>query len=152
MLRGEKLMSVREAHWTDTNEEREPRCRDIEEQVERRRKAMRLEDMDLPKGFRLVTPQPKQFWVVNQLVWGFQLAWAKVNKHGERMEEERLHFARYYTSVADEQQMHWAIEDFRRELAKEEVIESLTVKVYTRVRMELHPQRGWHGRHLGFAS
>lgn len=140
-------------HWTDPDEKPEPHCRSVEEKLDLRRHAMRLEDMDLPKGFRLVTPQPKQFWVVNQLVWGFCLAWAKVNKHGEREPDAYFHFARYYPTVADEQQMHWAVEDFRRELVKqEELEEKAKVRVYTRVRTELMPGRNWEGRHLRFAS
>lgn len=149
-LRGEKLMETREPHWTDAGDEREPRCRSVEEKLDRSRKSKHLEDMELPKGFRLVTPQPKQQWVVNQLVWGFWLAWAKVNKHGERVSDEYYHFTRYFPGVGDEPQMRWALEDFSRELEKQQELEREKAPTQTTVVHIRHGGRLTH--HLRFAS
>lgn len=105
--------------WNEMPAEHEPWMRTAEEQVEARRKFKRLPDCELPEGFRLVSPRPKQYWMGNQLVWGFCLAWARV-KNGVRGADEYLHVARYYPTVSDEPQMRWAIEDFTAELAEQE--------------------------------
>lgn len=107
---------IKPVMWNDPDTERDERPRNVEEQVQMRRARKTLEDCELPEGFRLVTPQPKQFWMSNQLVWGFKLAWAKVDGKGNRGVDEYYHVARYEPRVSDEVQMRWALEDFGREL------------------------------------
>lgn len=102
--------------WNELPEEREPRTREIEEQVELRRHSKCLADCALPDGFRLVTLRPRQYWIGNQLVWGFSLAWARLDRKGERGEDEFWHMARYHQTVADEPQVRWALEDFTQDL------------------------------------
>lgn len=109
-------------YWNEVDNERDERPRNVEEQVEMRRRKKHLEDCELPEGFRLVTPRPKQFWIHNQLVWGFKLAWARVDGHGVRGQDEYDHVARYEQRVSDEVQMRWAIDDFSRELEHREVV------------------------------
>lgn len=106
--------------WNDTDNEWEDRPRNVEEQVELRRAKKTLADCPLPEEFRLVTVQPKQFWIHNQLVWGFKLAWARVDGQGRRGAEEYEHVARYEPRIADEVQMRWAVDDFTRELQSAE--------------------------------
>lgn len=74
--------NVLEPHWTDTDTERDPRPKDLDEHVEMRRKGKRLQDVELPKGFRLISERVKQHWMLNQLVWGFWLGWGKTDRHG----------------------------------------------------------------------
>lgn len=104
-----------DAMWNDPDNERDERPRNVEEQVEQRRKKKRLVDCELPEGFHLVTPWPKQFWIGTQVRWGFQLAWAKVDRNGNRGEEETF-VAQYEPTIADEVQMRWALDDFSRKL------------------------------------
>jgi hypothetical protein len=105
--------------WNDTDDERDERPRNFEEQVEMRRGKKRLEDCELPEGFRLVTPQPRQFWMINQLVWAFKLTWARVDRNGVRGQDEYEHVARYEQRISDEVQLRWALDDFSRELERE---------------------------------
>jgi hypothetical protein len=102
--------------WNETDAEWDERPRNIEEQVELRRTRKRLEDCELPEGFRLVTPKPKQFWMSSQVRWGFCVAWAKVDGQGLRGADEYFYVARYEPGVTDEVQMRWALDDFSREL------------------------------------
>lgn len=108
--------------WNEVPEEREPRAREIEEQVELRRRSKSLVDCALPEGFRLVTERPKQYWIHNQLVWGFKLAWARV-KNGIRGNDEYSFVARYYPTIADEVQMRWALDEFSRELEDQQSVD-----------------------------
>lgn len=146
-----------EPHWTDDDsKERDPRPKDADEAVEMRRRGKRLQDMELPAGFRLISERPKQHWLVNQLVYGFWLGWAKVDRFGNREPDKYIFFARYYPQVSDEPQMRWAIDDFRRELQKQEELDREEMKPAVvagkKYRAEIVPQRNWHDRHLGFAS
>lgn len=76
------------------------------------RKTKTLMQCALPSRFELLTPRPRQMWLGNQLRWSFCLGWNK-----------QFYFvARYHESVSDEVQMQWALEDFRRELAAENLI------------------------------
>lgn len=159
MLRGEKLMQAREPHWTDTDTERDPRPKDLDEHVEMRRKGKRLQDVELPKGFRLISERVKQHWMLNQLVWGFWLGWGKTDRHGTRGPDEYTHFARFYPQVAEDTQMRWAIDDFRRELEKQEELDLEAMKNFLPTPInangykgEIMPQRNWHKTHLRFAS
>ena len=95
--------------WNDVDESPDENYREIEEQVEMRARAKRLVDCELPDGFRLVTPEPKQYWLEHQLRWGFCVAWAGVHV-------EYRYVARYLQTVSDEAQLNWTIDDFRREL------------------------------------
>jgi hypothetical protein len=77
----------------------------MEAHVEMRTKAKRLAECELPEGFRLITPTPRQYWIDSQLRWSFELAFG-----------EHRHVARYIQQVADDVQMQWAIQDFTAEL------------------------------------
>lgn len=105
--------------WNDTTNEWDERPRNVEEQVELRRHRKQLAECELPEGFRLVTPYPKQFWMGTQLLWGFKLAWAKVDGRGRRGADQYMHVARYEMGISDEVQMRWAVDDFARELELE---------------------------------
>lgn len=87
----------------------EPEAREVEAQVEMRIRAKRLSDCGLPQGFRLVTPEPRQFWMNSQLIWAFQLEYL-----GDS--QPRRFVMRYHQQVSDETQMRWALEDFTGEL------------------------------------
>jgi hypothetical protein len=102
--------------WNDDTHEWEPRARDADEAVDLRRGRKRLTDCTLPEGFRLLTPEPKQYWIEKTLVWGFTVAWGRVDTEGRRGADEYFFVARYEQEVADEFLMQWAIEDFSREL------------------------------------
>jgi len=108
----------RSPNWTDVETgEIEPRSRLIEEQVELRRHQKQLKDCELPMGFRLLTSEPKQFWMGWQLVWGFKLGWGPSDAQGNLLfGVKHTHTARYEQRIADEPQMRWALEDFTREL------------------------------------
>lgn len=111
--------------WNDPESPREPRVRHLDELVDLRTHSKRLQDCELPGGFRLVTSTPKQAWVDHQLVWVFVLGWAPVDIQGRRWTEDRyLYVARYHQFVPDEMQIGWAIQDFTRELEVAEVIQS----------------------------
>ena len=97
--------------WNDDTKEWDERPRNVEEQVDLRRRRKRLVDVELPEGFRLVTREPKQFWMDHQMRWGFMLAWGRVGKG-----DEYSHVGRYESMVSDEIQMEWALADFTREL------------------------------------
>lgn len=91
--------------------------RKMESLVDLRAHSKRLQDCALPDGFRLITVQPKQFWIDQQLVWGFALGWAPVDIQGRRWCEDRWSFvARYDWRIADEVQINWAVAEFAREL------------------------------------
>src|ERR1700748_1642611 len=105
--------------WNDPDNLPDDICREIEEMVEARHKAKRLVDCSLPEGLRLVTPRPKQFWIHNQLVWGFCLAWGQVDRLGNRGKDEFWHVERYDWRISDEMQMQWAVTEFMSELAAE---------------------------------
>jgi hypothetical protein len=83
----------------------DPTARTMDEQVEMRCKTKRLADCGLPSGFRLVTPAPRQYWLGQQLRWGFELRFG-----------EHQWIARYHQQVSDEMQMGWAISDFIADL------------------------------------
>lgn len=90
--------------WNDVDGQRdENQAREIDEQVEMRCKSKRLSDCELPEGFRLVTPAPRQYWLNQQLQWAFELRFR---------DHPYPHIARYHQQVSDEMQMHWAIADF----------------------------------------
>lgn len=108
MRRGRRIIGP---SWIDADDIQDPRCRDIEEQVEMRKSQKRLCDCSLPEGFRLVRPDPRQLRMNNQLRWAFVVAW-----------HDRLGVARYFYAAAydhripDETQLGWALDDFSREL------------------------------------
>jgi hypothetical protein len=77
----------------------------MDDQVEMRMKSKKLVDCTLPEGFRLVTPQPRQYWMEQQLRWAFEIAYG-----------DYKHVARYIQQVSDEIQMEWAMADFTAEL------------------------------------
>lgn len=79
-------------------------------------KRKRLRDCTLPEGFRLVTPEPRQFVMDGQLRYGFKLAWGRVDAQGRRGPDEWAFVARFEEFVPAEFQMQWAIDDFQREL------------------------------------
>lgn len=92
--------------WNDVDGPRdENQAREIDEQVEMRCKTKRLVDCELPEGFRLVTPAPRQYWMNQQLRWAFKLEFG-----------EHKFVARYHQQVSDEMQMQWAVADFTAEL------------------------------------
>jgi len=95
--------------WNDYDDDPDENYRSIDDQVQMRARAKRLEDCELPEGFRLVTPRPRQFWMDHQLMWGFQLAWSGVHV-------EYMFVARYYPTVCDEHQLNWALDEFTGEL------------------------------------
>jgi hypothetical protein len=103
--------------WNDVENVPDPSARSMDEQVEMRCKTKRLRDCELPEGFRLVTPIPRQYWIESQLRWGFELAFG-----------EHRHVARYLMQVADDVQMQWAIQDFTAELLFKGVALSQTRK------------------------
>lgn len=106
----------KDSKWNDEPiYERSPR--DIEEVVEIRATSKRLADCDLPAGFVLLTPRPRQFVLDNQLVWAFCIAWARVDRHGKRGPDEFFHVERYDPRIKDEIQMEWALTDFTNELS-----------------------------------
>jgi hypothetical protein len=117
--------------WNDLDDLPEDRPRNIEEQVTLRRMNKRLEDCTLPEEFRLVTARPKQFWIDHQLVWGFKLAWARVDGQGRRGVEEFAHVAQYDARIADEVQMRWALDDFSRDLAMQQTREHAVPLVFS---------------------
>jgi hypothetical protein len=91
--------------WNDVDNARDPDARSMDEQVEMRCKTKRLADCELPEGFRLTTPAPRQYWLDHQLRWCFELAFG-----------EHRYVARYIQQASDEMQMKWAIQDFTAEL------------------------------------
>jgi hypothetical protein len=102
--------------WNEIDSEWEERPRGTEELVQFRRRKKRLVDCELPEGFRLVTPEPRQFWLGTQVRWGFCLGWAKRDRFGNAVGEECFHVARYEPGISDEVQLRWAVDDFTREL------------------------------------
>lgn len=105
--------------WNEPDNRPDVICREIEQQVDIRARAKRLVDCALPEGFRLLTPRPKQFWIGQQVVWGFCLAWGQVDRMGNRGKDEFYHVERYDCRIADEVQMEWAITEFSVDLAAE---------------------------------
>jgi hypothetical protein len=91
--------------WNDVDNAPDPTARTMDEQVEMRCKTKRLCDCELPEGFHLATRTPRQFWLNQQLRWGFKLVFG-----------EHEHVARYLLQVSDDMQMQWAIQDFTAEL------------------------------------
>lgn len=91
--------------WNDVENIPDPIARTADEQVEMRCKTKRLCDCELPEGFKLLTPTPRQYWLDHQLRWCFELAFG-----------EHRHVARYIQQASDEMQMTWAIQDFTAEL------------------------------------
>jgi len=109
--------------WNEPDNAPEARVRHLDELVDMRAHAKRLEHCELPAGFRLVTPTPKQAWVDHQMVWVFVLGWAPVDLQGNRWcEDKYLSVCRYHQAIPDEIQMGWAIQDFQRELECAEVV------------------------------
>lgn len=103
--------------WNDPDDLPEIRCRLIEEQVQQRAKRKKLADCELPECFRLVTLQPRQFWMDKQMTWGFCLGWAPLDRQGVRQSSDLYcSVFRYDWRIADEIQMQWAVEEFTREL------------------------------------
>lgn len=98
--------------WNDVENVRDPDFRNMDDQVEMRCKAKRLCDCELPEGFKLVTPRPRQYWLDHQLRWGFELSYTPKHMHVTTFR----HVARYIQQVTDETQMHWAVDDFTAEL------------------------------------
>jgi len=103
--------------WNEPEGPAELLIRDAEELLadKEMRHRKTLKDCTLPEGFRLVTPEPRQFWMEGQLRWGFKLAWAHVSAQG-RGPDEWDFVARYEERVPDEFQMQWAIDEFQGEL------------------------------------
>jgi hypothetical protein len=100
----------------------DPNYRLVEDQVEMRLHSKHLAQCELPEGFRLVTPTPKQAWVDQQLMWVFVLGWAPVDIQGRRWCEDRYQSVfRYHQVIPDEIQMQWAVGQFTRELVEAEV-------------------------------
>lgn len=97
--------------WNEYDDQPDEVCRDIEDQVQMRSRAKRLQDCELPDGFRLVTPNPRQFWIQHQMTLGFCLAWQGVHV-------EFMYVARYSPQIRDEVQMEWALDEFTRELVE----------------------------------
>lgn len=95
--------------WNEYDDQPDEVCRNIEDQVQMRTHNKRLQDCELPEGFRLVTQQPRQFWIEKQMTLGFCLAWRGVHV-------EFMYVARYSPQVRDEVQMSWALDEFTREL------------------------------------
>lgn len=144
-----------EPMWNDALEEREPRCRDVEEQVEMHRRSKTLVDCTLPDGFRLATPRPTQYWMGSQVVWGFCLVWRRLDSHGNPCGDEYCYIARYHQSVGDDVQMQWALDEFMRELRAaglDERAPKVWLQTTVRMRPDIIPQRQWHKAHLRFAS
>lgn len=140
-------MKPTEPMWNEVAEAYEPANREIEEQVETRRKQKCLADCGLPVGFRLATPHAKQFWIENQLVWGFCLAWAPVDRLGNRLPDEYFHVSRYDWRISDDVQVCWALSDFIRELVAAgirlgDLKEQPTPN--SKVRTIREPLTGWH--------
>lgn len=107
--------------WNDYDEKPEKKFREMEELVAIRAKAKRLADCSLPEGIRLVTPHPRQFWIENQMVWGFCLAWGQVDRLGNRGKDEFYHVERYDQRIPDEVQMGWALEAFSTDLGAQKL-------------------------------
>ena len=61
--------------------------------------------------FRLVTPQPRQYWIAQQMRYCFELEFLDY----DHLQGYRF-VARYHDRIPDEAQMRWALEDFRGEL------------------------------------
>lgn len=107
--------------WNEVDELLDPRPKGIDDQVEMRRRNKPLAECSLPEGFRLVTPTAKQFWIKGQLTWCFELAWAPIDRKGNRGEDQHKHVSRYIWTVPDELQLCWALSDFMKELADKDV-------------------------------
>lgn len=91
--------------WNEFDDRPDPLAVTVDDQVEMRCKTKRLRDCELPEGFRLRTPAPRQYWLDHQLRWAFELGFG-----------EHRYIARYHQQVGDEMQMEWAIQDFTAEL------------------------------------
>ena len=101
----------------------DPNYRAPDDQVEMRLHTKNLSQCELPDGFRLVTPKPKQAWIDHQVRWVFILGWAPVDIQGRRWCEDRyISIFRYCETVPDEIQMQWAVQQFTRELTEAEVL------------------------------
>lgn len=91
--------------WNDPDNMPEERCNLIDEQIAARARRKTLRECRLPEGFTLLTLEPKQFWIEKQLTWGFSISF-----------KDFWYVARYDWRIADEIQMTWALDEFRREL------------------------------------
>lgn len=108
--------SLKPLMWNEPDARDPDRPRDADEHLEQRRHRKRLKDCSLPEGFRLVTPEPKQFWLDGQVRYAFQLAWGFVDANGRRIGDEWNQVFRYEEGIPDDFQIQWAVEDFGREL------------------------------------
>lgn len=97
--------------WNDIEEEPDIDYRAVEEQVEMRLHTKRMVDCELPEGFTLVTPSPRQYWLEQQLRWAFELEFRSRFGH-----VTYRHVARYIQQVNDETQLRWAVDEFKGEL------------------------------------